>query len=290
LTGNVPTGFRFARGIIWLRTPAAGRRGEAARGFHATYRWDFLKVMFDYRLSYPAAVDDADNIDLPLMLAQADWSAPFRRQREVLVHLCDAMGSDVPIVETVYSPWMYLVRHLGREFLSQAQHHGHELVQILDRLTNETCLHVRELKRIGCHGIYFATLAADQALCGSLVDDAYDLDVLGEAAGLVRMLHLHGTSLDAAAVKRHPRDVLHWEDRDPSNPTLSQLRADNGCLMGGLSSSLTTMSMSAFRHQVADAIAEAGPNGLMIAPGCSVSPSLSSRKMMALRDLTLVCS
>ncbi|MEW9805402.1 uroporphyrinogen decarboxylase family protein [Mesorhizobium marinum] len=245
--------------------------------------------MFDYRLTYPAAVDDTATIDLQAMLANTDWSAPFRLQRELLRALVDEIGADVPIVETVYSPWMYLLRHVGRGFAACASHQSHDLAEVLSRLTEETRNHVRRVREMGCFGIYFATLAADRSLPTSAAERQHDVDVLEAGAGIVRMLHLHGRNLDATAVNHYPREVLHLESGGPDHPTLADLRADSRCLMGGLSSStLTTVSMSEMQRQLADAIAGAGPEGLIIAPGCIVSPSLSARKMKALLDPALL--
>jgi uroporphyrinogen decarboxylase len=259
--------------------------------YQAAYDWDFLKVMFDYRLDYPEAVDGSADFDLSLMLQETDWAAPFRRQREVLQLLLGELGSTAPVVETVYSPWMYLVRHIGRDAVERARETPDLLARILERLTEETCRHVKAVRQLGGYGIYFATLAACRSEIATAAEftKPYDLEVLDVASGLVRMLHLHGPDVDATSVRAYRRDIIHWEDRDAGNPSLSELRADNRCLMGGLSSSaLTGLSLHALRRQAREAISEAGGNGFVLAPGCSVSPSLSFRKMRALRDHSLL--
>lgn len=261
--------------------------------YQAVYGWDFLKVMFDYRLHYSDMVDNSAGIDLQLMLETTDWRAPFRLQSEVLQTLRAEMGSSVPLVETVYSPWMYLIRHIGRDLKERLLECPDLLAQVLARLTEETCRHVLSVRNMGCYGIYFATLAAEDSVAGLAVAPYhhYDLDVLNAASGLVLMLHLHGSPLYPAAVGEYPRDVLHWDNRDPNNPSLTQLRADNRCLMGGLApSTLTGVSMSALRRQVREAIIEAGTKGFILAPGCSVPSSLSFRKMLALRDPALLAA
>ncbi len=257
--------------------------------YQAAYAWDFLKVMFDYRLDYPDAVDSFGAPDLRLLLETVDWSEPFRKQIEVLLAVRAALGPTVPIMETVYSPWMYLVRHFGAG-LSGAVQESQDLAEVLARLTDETCQHVRRVREMGCFGIYFPTTAAEQSALGDAFGLQRDCDrqVLDAASGMARMLHLHGRGIEADAVRDYPREVLHWDDRDSRNPSLASQRATNPCLMGGLTcSDLTTISISALRHQAKDAIEMAG-DGFILAPGCSVSPSLSSRKMLALRDPSLL--
>lgn len=265
--------------------PAAVARLHA--DYLATYDWDFLKVNFDYRLDYADAVDATDNFDLRLMLETTDWSVPFCRQREILEILHAELAGTVPIVETIYSPWMYLVRHTGRDLIGQITRQPDLLHAVLARLTEETCRHIRALREIGVYGIYLATLAATDNV--ALAEwSAYDHDVLDAASGMVRMLHLHGSELNPALVATYPREMLHWHDRDRTNPSLSQMRAER-CLMGGLDqSTLTTTSMAAFRREARNAILEAGGHGFILAPGCSVSPSIAARKLLALRDPALL--
>jgi uroporphyrinogen decarboxylase len=266
--------------------PAAVARLHAE--YQAAYGWDFLKVNFDYRLAYADGVDANDSFDLRLMLESTDWSAPFTRQRDVLEILHAELGSTVPIVETVYSPWMYLVRHTGHDLIDHITRQPDLLHAVLARLAGETCRHVRAVRELGGYGIYLATLAAGTQNAALAPWHLYDRDVLDAASGMVRMLHLHGNELDPVLVAGCPRDVLHWHDRSPTNPSLSQMRGEP-CLMGGLDQvKLTTTSMSAFRREARNAIVESDGRGFILAPGCSVSPSIAKRKLLALRDPALL--
>jgi len=282
---RVPVSVWYHFGSEHLPPPAVARLHAE---YHAAYEWDFLKAMFDYRLEYPDAVDGAPALDLPLMLAATDWRAPFALQREVLVALRAHLGPRVPLVETIYSPWMYLLRHLGADRTDELLACPDLLTDILARLTEETVRHVREVAALGCYGIYFATLAAGMA--DGQAQQIHDREVLSQAGGMVRMLHLHGSRIDPGAVASYPREVLHSDNQDPGNPSLARLRAAGRCLMGGLPTALTGMSMQALRRHARDAIAEAGGAGFILAPGCSVSPSVSVRKLRALRDPSLLAT
>lgn len=265
---------------------------EVARlhiAFQRAYRWDFLKVMFDHRLELPAAADAGNVIDLEAMLSETDWAAPFARQRACLAILHAELGSEVPVVETVYSPFMYLLRHVGHDRRQSLLDRPDIVGAILDRLSAETCRHVDAIARIGIHGVYFATLAGGIAPASPEFDlhSRHDIAVLDRAAGLTRFLHLHGSDASADHLANYPREVLH---RDGGGTTgtdgLAELRtAGERVVMGGLPhGALTRMSLAAINAEIAAAVGSAGRAGFILAPGCSVSPSLARRTMLAIRD------
>lgn len=260
--------------------------------FYRTYRWDFLKVMFDYRLDLPDAVDAGDGIDLEALLSETDWRAPFARQRTCLAILRADLGNEVPIVETVFSPWMYLLRHVGHDRRQYLLDRPDLVGAILDRLGAETCRHVDALKELAVYGVYFATIAGS-APVGSpefALQAPRDRTVLDRAAGLIRFLHLHGASSRVDHLADYRREVLHRDYGPAGAADLARLRNEGEkAIMGGLpSDGLTRMSLAALRGQMAAAIDGAGQAGFILAPGCSVSPSLARRTMLALRDSPLL--
>lgn len=286
---RIPASVWFHFGSEHLRPEDVAKLHVA---FYRTYRWDVLKVMFDYRLALAEEADSGDALNLDALASKTDWRAPFVRQQACLRHLLSEVGDEVPLIETVYSPWMYLLRHVGRDQQAALLDRPDLTAELLDRLTEETCRHVDALGDLGVFGIYFATVAARTATESPefALQAPYDRAVLRRANGMVRFLHLHGSHTRPQRVAGYPREVLHCDDRDPTNPDLAAMRGhQRGAIMGGLAQSgLTAMSLAAVRTQVADAIDRAGPGGFLLAPGCSVSPSLSRRTMLALRDRGLL--
>jgi len=269
---------------------------EVARlhiAFQRSYRWDFLKVMFDYRFELPASVDAGDEVDLDALLSETDWTAPFARQRACLATLQAELGGEVPIVETVYSPFMSLLRHVGHDSRRSLLDHPDGVAAILDRLTAETCRHVDAIADLGIHGVYFATLAGSIASASPefALHSRHDIAVLDRAAGLTRFLHLHGDNVGSAHLSNYPREVLHQDGGGTTGTDeLAALRASGErAIMGGLPhGGLTRMSLAAIRARVASAVDSAGRAGFILAPGCSVSPSLARRTMLAIRDSDLL--
>lgn len=262
--------------------------------FHAAYRWDFLKVMFDYRMQAPCWRDGRAELDVDALLAEANWRAPFLRQQHCLRILHAELGHRVPLFETVYSPWMYLLRHVGRDRKEALLDRPDLTVAILDRIAAATLAHIDFLKELGIYGVYFATIAADAAACEAEIalQSGGDLAVLGRAEGLARILHLHGGHICLERARHHPREVLHCEDRDPTNPGLAALRdAERGAIMGGLPhATLTQIAMPTLRAMIDDAIRRGGRDGFILAPGCSVSPSLAGQTMLDIREQAILRS
>jgi len=286
---RIPTSVWFHFGSEHL-PPAETARLHVA--FYRAYRWDFLKIMFDYRAEIGGASSFGSALDLDDLIYRTDWRAPFALQQECIEQVLGDIGNEVPLVETIYSPWMYLLRHVGLDQKSALLKRPDLTEEILLLLTEETVRHIAALHEMHVPAIYFATLAG-QTPVGEpdfAPQSRHDLVVLAGAEGMDRLLHLHGSKVDPGRVEHYPRELLHCDDRDPENPDLSGLRkARDSAIMGGLASSgLTAMSPLAISGQIADAIARAGADGFILAPGCSVSPSLSRRTMMAIRDSPLL--
>ncbi|MGV8840109.1 MAG: uroporphyrinogen decarboxylase family protein [Bauldia sp.] len=277
---------------VWFHFGSEHLSPEAVARLHAdyyrAYRWDFLKVMFDYRLDLPGRVDDGPEIDLDALLHETDWAAPFARQRDVLAILCTELGREVPIVETVFSPWMCLVRHLGGDRRDALLARPDLLAAILDRLCEETCRHVDALRELAIEGVFFATLAGNVAAGGAEFEAQAPRDraILDRAHGLTRFLHLHGSGAGIAHLADYPREVLHRDHGAADDGGLGELRrTGERAIMGGLpADGLTRMSLAAIRSRIAGAVDAAGKAGFILAPGCTVSPTLARRTMLAIRD------
>ncbi len=281
---------------VWFHFGSEHLPPETVAQLHAAYYraygWDFLKVMFDYRLTMAEAADGHSQPDLEILFAETDWQAPFARQRDCLRLLARELGDEVPILETIYSPWMYLVRHVGRDQTQILLDNPALTGAILDRLVAETCRHIDAVKQLGIFGVYFATVAGQSHPDSPAfaLQAPGDRAVLERASGLARFLHLHGRHTRLDGVSDYPREVIHCEDRDPTNPTLKDLRNQgNVAIMGGLDhADISGMSQALIQSQIADSLESAGRAGFLLAPGCSVSPSLSRRTMQGLRSSRLL--
>lgn len=289
LSGDLPDRIPVS---VWFHFGSEHLPPEIVADLHEAYvreyGWDFLKVMFDYRLDLPAEFDTGSGAEFNVALSHIDWNAPFRRQQSCLEILQDRLGRQTPLCETVYSPWMYLLRHVGYDRRQDLLANPGLAREMLDRISDATCRHLQSLRNIGTYGVYFATTIGDAHTGTAEAEQQAETDrrVLTEAEGMVRMLHLHGKQTDLARIRDYPHEAIHCEDCDPGNPGLDELRkVTKGAVMGGLPyRTITRLSPASIQEAVAGAISAAGRRGFILAPGCSVSPSVSRRTLRSIRD------
>jgi uroporphyrinogen decarboxylase len=256
--------------------------------------WDLLKVMFDYRPRVALDIDFSSPAAIARTLRGIDWDEPFRRQRALLTSLTTSVGDDLPLIDTIYSPWFSLVRWVGydREKALLVDHSA--VASVLDEIAAVICHHTRWLSSMGIHGYFYASIAASKALTSESLELQLQLDrqVLSSSRGLHRYLHLHGLDIELARVSTLEFDVLNYHDRHPSNPQLGHARTTiSQCLMGGVCErTLTHTSPANTERQIRQAVAEIEGRGLILAPGCAVSASVSESHCDAIQRASRVFS
>ncbi len=260
--------------------------------FHAAYQWDFLKVNFDYRAMVGRWTWNEPHLDIQELLPERVWRVPYAKQQECLAAIDAATGQQVPLLATIYSPWFYLLRHVGRDQKGRLLKDRELTSQLVSSVTKATLAHVDFLKERGIWGIYFATLAANANTADAelALQEKHDRAILERAGGLTRVLHLHGDQANLSNVLDYPREVLHCENRNGFEVGLEALRANTtGAIMGGLAHwNLTQMSPARICEMVDSAIRAAGTTGFLLAPGCSVSPSIAHQTMLGIRDRVMM--
>ena len=266
--------------------------------FLKAYGWDLAKVMGDYRYPVPAPLMSLDDPALLDQFHAVGLDAPcFAEQLKCLSALRVSMGADFPLLETGFDPYQSILRNIGRDQEANLWKYKDATLRALERACDSICGYVRAIKALGVDGYFYSTNAAIPAgqPRGASVEvyetffRPYDLRILKEAEGMVRVLHVHGAGLDLARVKDYPCEVINLSDRLTGNPSLRELRQwTDKCLMGGIDESkFADLSLTAIAAQVEDAIAQAGREHFILAPGCTI-PSFSPRRsLMFLRECAL---
>lgn len=263
--------------------------------FFNAYDWDVLKVMADYRFAVPAHIRCFDTADKIAAIALPDANAAcFSEQLQCLTALQATAGQQVPLLDSGYSPYFSLLRHIGHDQASHLLTHPQATTALLDAICHATCQHLQKLKALGVTGYFYATLAAlpadqprgvSQAAYEAFVRP-YDLAILRSAEGLVRVLHAHGQGVVLNRLHGYPFEVMHLSDRAPGNPSLAALRRwTPHCIMGGLDeSSFSGASLQALAAQMDDAARQMGKQGWIVAPGCVLLPSCAQRSLQFVRS------
>lgn len=265
--------------------------------FMQAYDWDLVKVMNDYRYPVPAEVRTfEDPASLGAFKALGLDAPCFAQQLECLKALRNALGPEVPLVETGFDPYQQLLRNVGFAEAPNLWRHRKETLQALGTVSESLVRYIKAAKALGVEGFFLSINGAIQEGYprGSsreiyeTFQRPFDLELLRAAEGMVRILHVHGVGLDPGRVLDYPCEVVSLSDRLSGNPSLAELRTrTNKCLMGGIDETkIQERTLPALAHEVDDALAHAGTRNFILAPGCTI-PSFTPRRTLSfLRDYT----
>ena len=264
--------------------------------FQEACDWDLCKVMNDYRLAPPAGMETIETPADMLRFAKQSMSERiFAEQLECLRILRKRLGHEIPLVDTLFEPFFSLLFAVGFSRAPFIRSHPDEAAVMLSALTDTFADYVREARKTPLDAMLYATNACILAPSPrGISDDEYrtfhrpfDLRLLGEMEGIVRIVHAHGNPLDLKRILDYPCEVLSWSDRLQGNPSISTVRKLTGkCLMGGIDESrLQERSLPEIRAEVADALAQAGgPRNVILSPGCNVASGIALRSLACMRD------
>jgi uroporphyrinogen decarboxylase len=168
------------------------------------------------------------------------------------------------------------------------------LIPMLERVCDALRDSMHAVSDAGCDGVFYSINGAITPPAKRGIDDAtyrtfvrpYEIRMAEAMAGMVRVLHVHGSSLTIERVLDCPFEVPSVSDRLKGNPTLAELRGlTDRRLMGGIDeSSIIEMSLPEVRAQVRDAIAQAGRERFILSPGCTIPTQTPRYLPKALRE------
>lgn len=145
----------------------------------------------------------------------------------------------------------------------------------------------------GASGIFFAIVRLARQGVLSAKEYAefgrpYDLQVLEAVRGApFNLLHICGPRVFFDQVLDYPVHALNWAAQGQGNPSLAEARARTGrALVGGLDEhgALQHGAPAQVRAEARRALAEAGPAGVLLAPGCGLGLEVPEANLRALRQ------
>ncbi|TEA79175.1 uroporphyrinogen decarboxylase family protein [Allopusillimonas ginsengisoli] len=266
----------------------AGRTADLHLEFMRAYDWDILKVMNDYRYPVPEGVDTLEDASSFKAYKKLSMDEPcFAIQLDCLSRLRSALGADTPMLETGFEPYQQIVRNVGFDQADNLLGHKSAVLDALEVITETTCDYIRELKAQGVEGFFLSingAIPAGQprgvtAEQHEYFQKPFTQKVLRAAEGMVRVLHVHGNNLEMDRVADYPYEVMSVSDRLSGNPSLSELRKfTDRCIMGGLDEThIQERCLPELAKEMDDAIAQAGREKFILAPGCTI-PSFSPQR------------
>ena len=292
-------------------SPTALAKVTAQR--QARYGWDFVKFQpraSSFAEAFGAAYKTANHAlrapketahpihgyrDWP-SVGPADASAPsLAEQVESLRLTVEALGPDVPVIQTVFSPITvagYLVGKDKRRAVRDLRQHPDLVLPALERIADTMIEFSRRSVEAGAAGVFYAI--SGYASTGMMTAEEYDswLYPLDERvlrglpkAAWFNVLHLCRGNLNFDIARRLPVEAVSWSIHDPGNPSLAEGRKLSGkAVMGGLGQRTTLYrgTPEEVTREAREALRDTGGTGLLLAPGCSVPPGARQENLVAM--------
>jgi uroporphyrinogen decarboxylase len=284
----------------------------AMLGWHRKYDWDWMKV--NPRASYHVedwgvklrfsgqALIKPTILEVPIKSTR-DWArlrplspgeGALDEQIEVCERICEALGGEAYICETVFSP-LSIAGDLvadGQQLLNDMRNDPQAVHAALEVITETFRAFVKEVIDSGADGIFFAT--TEWATRDTLTEDLYaefgrpyDLRVLEAAQeGAFNVLHVCKNHNMVLALADYPVHAINWAVGSPGNPDLHLVQAESGkAVIGGLSNE--TLRDGDPEHILSEARAASiqTTNRLwMLGPACSIAVDTPDANVRAARQ------
>jgi uroporphyrinogen decarboxylase len=212
-------------------------------------------------------------------------------QLEALRLIRAAVGPDVPIIWTVFSPLMVLpmlVRGGRDQALALARTAPRETESALGAMADTLACYARASLAAGADGLFYATNMATQSLVSAEEcrrwQRPFDLRVLEAVASApFNLLHVCGAGIHFDEFADYPVTAFSWATV-PGNPSLDTVHVRTGrAVVGGLPAKPEIASMSAGElvTRARRAVDEMSGRWLLLGPDCSINPDTPEPLMEA---------
>ena len=205
----------------------------------------------------------------------------------------EALGPDVPILQTIFSPLTMAAKMVGSDFqrhITEAEDH---LRVALERMAADVVAFGLACLEAGADGFFFATqLASPEVLPEETyrrLGVPYDLRVLdslddNEGAWLT-VLHLHGSRPLFNLANEYSVDAVNWHDRETEPMLGDAMSLTQRGLAAGIARSgpIALGDVESTVTEVRNAIDQTGGRRLIVAPGCVVPWNAPAETLRAAR-------
>ncbi|MEA3337854.1 MAG: uroporphyrinogen decarboxylase family protein [Chloroflexota bacterium] len=297
---------------LWRHWPGDDQRAEdfAAAHLHwqQTFDFDLIKLtpssaycLQDWGINtcwsggdegtraYRSTVIDSpeDWYRLPELDPASDYLATVRQGAKLV---CQAIGDDVPIIMTIFSPLAQAKNLAGANLLPHLRHHPEAVLAGFETISASILRYLGALKATGIDGVFYAAQLADASRLSreeyQHFGKPFDLQIL-EATGdfWFNMLHIHGHDVYFDLFTDYPVQAVNWHDRE-SGPSLAEgAKQFSGAVSGGLNRwTVQTGSPEDVRSEAADAISQTRGRRLILSTGCVAMTNSPLSNLRAARE------
>jgi uroporphyrinogen decarboxylase len=287
---------------LWRHFPNLDRHprrmAELCLAAQKRYDLDFVKLMpyglysaVDYGLDLTVDVTQPPVAREPLIKRVEDWDKlrpvpGTRGEYAILLEsqrlLIEMMTEPVPFVQTIFSPLTTAAKLSSPEIVKRhIAQDPRRVRRALEIITATTKRFLKASLEVGLDGVFFATQMSTEGLLPVAVHEEYvkkfDLEALEPVKGATwfNILHVHGAKPLLKETRDYPVQALNWHDKD-EGPSMKEVREFSSlAFMGGLSHGeyFDRKDNPLIVKDVLDAEREG--RGVILAPGCVLSPAVS---------------
>jgi uroporphyrinogen decarboxylase len=218
-------------------------------------------------------------------------SGALGEQLQALRAIRNAVGTETPIIWTVFSPLMVLPFLLegGRAMaISLMRAEPAAVDHALGAMAETLAAYAGAAVAAGADGLFYATNMATRELSTAAecrrFQRPHDLRILGQAQNApFNVLHVCGTGILFDEFTDYPMAALSWATV-PGNPSLKEAHTRTGrAVIGGLPAKpeIRTLAPGEVAARGRRAIAEMGGRSLLLGPDCSIDPDTPDSVMEA---------
>lgn len=298
---------------LWRHFPGDDQDSdELARAhleFQSIYDFDFIKVTPAYSFCvtgwgvedrYDGNNEGVLDITRRAINRPDDWhkikpldptTGSLGQQLRTLELLHEAVGDEVPFIQTIFNPLAMLMFLVGEMAELPYLRREPELVkQVLEVLTETNVRFVEEVLKRGAAGVFMSTIHASYLLFTESeyleLGRPYDLRVLEAAqGGWFNVLHIHGEEVMFDLLTDYPVAAINWHDRSGSPSLAGAATRFSGTLIGGLRQwdTLLRGTPDQVRAEVRDAVEQTGGRHYILGAGCVTPITTPTRNIWAAR-------
>jgi uroporphyrinogen decarboxylase len=301
LAGDKPDRIPVA---LWRHFPVddqtPGGLAAAALNFQRTFDFDLVKYTpassfclkdWGSQDEWRGASEGTRDYTHEVIHRPEDWARlrvldPYKghlgAQLDSLQILVNELGSDVPVIQTIFNPLSQAKNLVGKERLqAHLRQVPDAVIEGLKIITETTRRFLEAAIDTGIAGVFFAV---QHAQYGLLSEDEYqafgrvfDLQVMQLAEKLwLNMLHLHGEDIMFDLFLDYPAHIINWHDRETLPNLKNALDRYSGVVCGGLRRQETMVlgSPEDVISEAQDAVSQTNGLRFILGTGC-VTPIIA---------------
>lgn len=201
------------------------------------------------------------------------------------------LGSDTPLLQTVFSPLAQAKNLAGNDLLMEhLRQHPSAVMKGLKTIAESTRRFIEAARETRIDGIFYAIQHAQKQLLSfeeyKIFGLIFDRETIEPAQDLwCNMLHLHGQDVHFELASELAFQIVNWHDRE-TYPSLTEAEGSfGGVRCGGMrQDTLVYRDRSEVQNEAVDAIRQTAGKRFLLGTGCVVPVIASHGNILAARE------